>query len=333
MLDLGQWKKAQKALEQSIEIRRRLGDQKGELSAVNSLANLFRRNADTLDSAIEMFQTALQSSLAVGVSKVILLNGLGLTLYEKGELQQASDYFQEVLQLAQKMNDDVLRASALHNLGSVKWTRGNLYEAQELLEQAQKIQQTAQDNHGLAETLNSLGLVLEGLGQWDEAIASYQNALEQMQTVSDFFGQSQILVNLGNVYSLRNQPVLAISCHEQAYEIAKELGNPRLQGQALSALGDANRLAGELDKAENQLLSAIDIKNKAGEVRSLKHTWQSLAAVYHQQKRPVEAESGYKKGLEIARGSHDKRMESVILLNLSTLFTPPGKIPRSKDFF
>ena len=196
LLDLGEWKKAQKALEQSIEICRKLGDQKGELSAVNSLANLFRRNADTLESAIDTFQTALQSNLAVGVSKVILLNGLGLTLYEKDELQQANDYFQEVLNLAQQMSDDELRASALHNLGSVAWTRGKLHDAQVLLEQAQKIQRTAQDKHGLAETLNSLGLVLEGLGQWDEAIASYQNALEQMQTVSDFYGQSQILVNL-----------------------------------------------------------------------------------------------------------------------------------------
>jgi tetratricopeptide (TPR) repeat protein len=253
------------------------------------------------------------------------LNGLGLSLYEKGDLQEAYDCFHEVFKLAQETGNDELSAPALHNLGSIAWTRGKLSEARELLEKAQQIQQRTQDQHGLAETLNSLGLVLEGLGQWDEAIAAYRNALEQMQTVADFYGQSQVLVNIGNVHSLKGESKLAISCHEQVYEIATELGNPRLQGQALTALGDAYRMAGELDKAENHLVRAIEIKTNAGEARSLKHNWQSLGAVYHQQKRPAEALSAYEKGLQIALTQRDRRMEAFTLLHLSTLFTAQEK--------
>lgn len=325
-VNLGDWKKAQKAFEQSIEIRKKLGDQKGELAAVNSLANLLRRKADTLDHAIETFQSALKSPIAAGASRIILLNGLGLSLYERGDLDQAQSHFRDVLDLAQQTEDQELRASALHNLGSIAWTRGRLGAARQLLEQADKIQQTTRDTHGQAETLNSLGLVLEGLGQWEEAILAYQNALEKMQEVADVYGQSQVLINLGNVYSLQDKSALAITCHEQAYEMARELGNPRLQGQALTALGDAYRMAGELGKAEEKLLQAVDAKAQAGEMRSIKHTWQSLGAVYHQQKRAAEAQSAYEKALQIARGQNDRRMEASVLLNLSILFTAQEKL-------
>jgi tetratricopeptide (TPR) repeat protein len=156
--------------------------------------------------------------------------------------------------------------------------------------------------------------------------------LEKMQALADAYGQAQVLVNLGNVYSLQDKSVLAITCHEQAYEIAKELGNPRLQGQALTALGDAYRIAGKLDTAEEKLLKAIDVKTTAGELRSIKHTWQSLGAVYHQEKRAAEAQLAYEKGLQIARDQYDRRMEASILLNLSTLFTAQQEFQEAGAF-
>lgn len=324
-VNLGEWKKAQKSLEQSIAIRRKLGNQKEELIALNSLANLLRRNADTLDSAVDIFQIALQSGYAVGPSRVILLNGMGLSLYEKGDLEQAQIYFHEVLDLARQTDNQEMHASALHNLGSIAWTRGKLLEARELLNQAQEIQHANKDLHGEAETLNSLGLVEEGLGNWEDSVKLYKAALENMQNLGDFYGQSQVLVNLGNIYSLQNNIEMAILFHGQAFEIARELGNLKLQGQSLTALGDDYRIKGELDKAEGHLRHAIEIKTRYGETRSLKHSWQSLGATYHQQKRALEAQSAYEKALQIARSQNDRRMAASTLLNLSTLFTAQEK--------
>jgi tetratricopeptide (TPR) repeat protein len=321
MVNLGQWKKAQKAYEQSIAICRKLGNQKGELVALNGLANLLRRSAATLDNAASAFQNALRSPLATGANRVILLNGMGLVFYERGDLEQAQSAFAEVLDLATHANDDGLRASALHNLGSIAWTRGKLHDARELLKRAQRIQVAIMDRQGEAGTLASLGLVEEGVGNWDKAIEIYQDALEKFHATGDFYGESQVLVNLGNTYALQNQIEKAISCHEQAYEIAKELGDLLLEGQALTALGDSYRMLGDFQKAEEYLRLAIEIKSSYGEVRSLKHNWQSLGAVYHQQRRPIEAQQAYEKSLQFARNQKDRRMETFLLINLSTLFT------------
>lgn len=321
LVNVGEWNKAQNAYEQSIAICKKLGNQKGELVALNGLANLLRRSAATLESAASAFREALRSDLAMGPNRVILLNGMGLVYYERGELEQAQSSFQEVLDLASQTNDDGLRASALHNLGSIAWTRGKLQDARELLQHAQRIQAAIVDRQGEAETLNSLGLVEEGLGNWDRAIETYREALEKIHASGDFYGESQVLVNLGNTYSLQNQFEKAILCQEQAYEIAKELGNLLLQGQALTALGDTYRMRGEFEKAEEYLRLAIKVKSSSGEIRSLKHNWQSLGAIYHQQKRPTEAQSAYEEALQIARGQKDRRMETSLLINLSTLFT------------
>jgi tetratricopeptide (TPR) repeat protein len=186
-VNLGEWDKARKAFEQSIALCKKLGDPKGELRATNGLANLLRRSADHLDSALEAFDTALQSDFSVGSSRVILLNGRGLLLYEKGDLDQAQTCFKEVLDLAMQTGDQELIASVLHNLGSIAWTRGKLQEADELLQEALDLQQASQNVHGEAETLNSLGLVEEGLGHWGQATETYQLALEKMEQAGDFY--------------------------------------------------------------------------------------------------------------------------------------------------
>lgn len=76
----------------------------------------------------------------------------------------------------------------------------------------------------------------------------------------------------------------------------------------------------------------VEIKIKSGELRSLKHNWLSLGAVYHQLKRPREAESAYHKALEIAREHNDRRMKVFVLLNLSALFTAQEKFQESVPF-
>jgi len=324
LVNLGEWKRAQESFEASISLCRNVGDSKGELRALNGFANLLRRNAEHLDRAVEVFDSALSSDFPES-SKIILLNGRGLLLYEKGDLDHALACFQDVFELATRSGDMELSASVLHNMGSVAWTRGRLQDADDLLRKALALQQRTQNIHGEAETLNSLGLVQEGVGRWEEAIETYKLALHRMEQTGDFYGQSQVLVNLGNIYSLRNEFDRAISCLEPANEIAKELGNPRLQGQVLTALGDAYRIGGELEQAMEALLQAVDIKTKSGEARSLKHNWLSLGATYHQLKQPQAAQTAYEKALEIARGQNDHRMVALILLNLSSLFTAQEK--------
>ena len=46
----------------------------------------------------------------------------------------------------------------------------------------------------------------------------------------------------------------------------------------------------------------------------------------------MEAESAYKKGLQIARAQHDRRMEAFILLSLSRLFTAQEKFREANTF-
>ena len=333
LVNLGEWKQARKAFEQALAIRKESNDPQRELVVLNSLANLLRRNAETLDEAIDIFQAALNTPQAAGKSKVVILNGLGLSLYEKGDLEQAQAYFQEVLELSVQTQDQKLRASALHNLGSIAWTRGRLNDAHQLLEDARTIQTTIQDSHGESETLNSLGLVSEGLGEWENALNFYQQALKIMERLADFYGQAQVLVNLGNIYSLKGEAQSALACLEQARAIAGELGNPRLQGQALGALGDAYRMAGEFQNSEEFLLKAVELKTRSGEMRSLKHTWLSLGAVYQGQRQPDKARNAYKNALKIARLHADHRVEVAVLLNMGMIAAAENEQEKASSLF
>lgn len=319
LVNLGEWQQAQRAFEQALVIRRNNNDAQGELIVLNSLANLLRRSANTPDQAIDAFMSALALPNAVDANRIVLLNGLALSLYEKGELEQAQTYFQEVLEHASQIQNQELRASALHNLGNITWTHGLLIKAQEFLEEAQKIQQAIGDGHGEAETLNSLGLIAEGVGQWETALGFYLAALKKMEGVADFYGQAQVLANLGNLCSLKKETKPALEFLAQAWEIARELGDLRLQGQALTALGNAYRTAGDYANAESHLLRAVELKTKSGDLRSLKYTFLSLGATYQVEKQPDKALFAYQSALENARRQQDHRIETAALLNMGIL--------------
>ncbi|MFZ2615050.1 MAG: tetratricopeptide repeat protein [Anaerolineae bacterium] len=317
----GDWAGATAAYQRSLALHRAAGSVRGQVAALNGLANVLRRLDRPLAEVADLYHEALAlaEELPGAPTRAGILNGLGLALYGQGQLAAADERFSEALDIARAAGDRETEAALLHNRGSVAWTRGQLTAAAELYAAAAAIQEALGDRHGLAETINSLGLVAEARGEWTTAAGHYERSLAAFQVTGNLYGQVQALTNLGNVAWLLGNHQQGRDYHEEALALARDLGDAHLEGQVLTSLGDAYRTLGLHGEAEATYMAALARKQTAGDRRSLKHTWLNLAGLYLTLRRQTKAEGAYREALALAQEQGDARIEAFTWLGLARL--------------
>ncbi|MEE4195547.1 MAG: BTAD domain-containing putative transcriptional regulator, partial [Anaerolineae bacterium] len=107
-----------KLFRKALNIHRKVGDLRGELSALNNLGK---------------------------VTELI------------GDLKESVNYFTQAAEISQRIKDRLAEGVILTNLAQVKTSLGNLLEAETLLEQAIMIRKEIGNDEGVALALNNLG--------------------------------------------------------------------------------------------------------------------------------------------------------------------------------
>jgi CHAT domain-containing protein len=99
---------------------------------------------------------------------------------------------------------------------------------------------------------SNLAEVYRHLGQYNQAIAHWKKAIESIETKNDEVQKPKLIalkIDLARAYTHLGQTSLAIPLLEEAISLAKQEQKPEIEGAAQKALGDAERVAGEYDRA------------------------------------------------------------------------------------
>ncbi len=317
----GDWSTASRVLERAVSIQREAGYARGEMVALNSLANVFRRDEEHYAEAIALYHQALEIVTELGddQARAGILNNLGLAQYETGELDEAQITLNQALELARQQSDRQREGRALHNLGSLAWTQGRLTEAEGFFSAALEICREQQDRVGEAETLSSLGITWEAQGLWSEAQDAYRQALTVLQEIGDHHGQIYALINLGNVAELQERHEEAVHYCHSGLALARSLGDAQLEGTLLGGLADVYKALGQFDKAQETYRLALSRKTAAGDQRSQSVTLMALGGLYHKLQQLDQAESTYQQAIELAQATDNRRILVHAYINLAKL--------------
>jgi predicted ATPase/DNA-binding SARP family transcriptional activator len=148
---------AAKRYEESLALRRTLGDQAGLAASLNSLGALRYRQHDYAQAqALFEESLALRRTLGQRGSLANPLNNLGLTALVQGDFGRAEVLFEECLVLYQEMENTASVAMALYNLGTALLARGESRRAQSYFAESLSLQQTVMDKDGLAGALEGI---------------------------------------------------------------------------------------------------------------------------------------------------------------------------------
>ncbi len=217
--------------QRSVDIFRKINDERGIAEALYTLGYLFRsvgqwqastRNFEECLSLFEDFEDS--------VGKAGALDGLGQVYTKQGNLPQAEKVLIESLHIKEGLGNRFQVSITCNNLGKVYIQQGNLGEAENLFRRSLAIKQEINDRQGQGVSLNELGEVCRLKGEFDRAMNYYYESLsikDQISAstnsaVSDNHGKGLTYMNIGLLFKEQGDIEQSIRNWQKALE---ELNN------------------------------------------------------------------------------------------------------------
>lgn len=157
---------ARKQHEESLAIRRHLGDRSGIAGSLNNLANVFALQAD-YSTARTLYEesVAIRRELGDRTGMAVSLDNLGTVADQQGDFAAARPLIEESLAIMRELGHRAGIANALNNLGTVVTEQGDYARGWTLHEQALLIRRELGDVEGTARSLEGLAAVVAALGK------------------------------------------------------------------------------------------------------------------------------------------------------------------------
>ncbi|MFK8183031.1 MAG: tetratricopeptide repeat protein [Phormidesmis sp.] len=237
---LGKYGKAIDYQQQSLTIRREIGDRKGEAASLGNLGNAYQSLGE-YGKAIDYQQQSLTIQREIGDRKgeANSLVNLGIAYRALGEYGKAIDYQQQSLTIQREIGDRNGEAKALGNLGAAYYSLGEYGKAIDYQQQSLTITREIGDRNGEAKSIGNLGTAYDSLGEYGKAIGYQQQSLTIKREIGDRNGEAKSLGNLGPAYDSLGEYGKAIDYQQQSLTIKREIGDRNGEAASLGNLGFA----------------------------------------------------------------------------------------------
>ena len=147
---------------------------------------------------------------------------LGMVAQERGQLEQAEQWYLKSLAIKQALDDQPGMATSYHQLGIVAQDRGQLEQAEQWYGKSLAIKQALDDRPGMAITYHQLGRVAQLRGQLEQAEQWYgkslaiKQALDNRPGMASSYGQLGLLAEVqGNINAALDWTVRCVALFEQ----------------------------------------------------------------------------------------------------------------------
>lgn len=271
----GDYPAATAFLDESLSIRRLLGDQRGIAISVNNLGNVARDQGD-YSSARARYEEALTIRRELGDRQgvAMALGNLGTLACEQGDYSIGRALHEESLTIMREQGDRHGISASLNNLGELAYDQGDFLSARALYEESLAIKRKLGERWGIATSLNNLGNVASAVSDYEGAKALLDEAVVIRRALGDRQGIAASLHNLGMVACAQGNHRSALALHEESLSIRWDLGDRRgiaesLEGLALVATrmgktGRAARLWAAAEQLRHEIGTPLQFKYRSG---------------------------------------------------------------------
>jgi predicted ATPase len=198
---------ARAMLEESIALRRSLGDRSGVAASLGNLGIVLIDQGDYARAATVLEESlAMRRELGNAASIAAGLTNLGNAAMHLGDLARATALHQEGLALRERLGDGAGIAVSLYNLGNAALRRGDLAEAAALHTRSFASRTASGDRPGMAGSLSALGALALEQGDGARALTMYAEALTLYHELGDRLGITVCLDGLARALSAAREP-------------------------------------------------------------------------------------------------------------------------------
>ena len=260
----GDYPVAWKLHEESLAIRRTLGDRNGIAASLNSLGALaYDENDYPAARAMYEESLAIRRELGDRWGIAVSLNNLGNVASDQNDYATARASYEASLAMMRELGDQRGIANALNNLGRLASRQRDYAAARALHEESLSIRRELGDRWGIASSLNNLGNVAYAQGDYVAARTLDQQSLVVQHALGDRRGIAYTMESLAAVAYCLACPAAAARIWGAAERLWDEIGSrPAPSGQsrandAVEAARDAtaNDAALKLDWAQGRAMT------------------------------------------------------------------------------
>ncbi len=213
-------------------------------------------------------------------------NLIGILNLNKSELDTALVYFDRVHTLADELDNDTLRCTAMKNQGQIWFEMGELNKAHDSFYKSSLVFLQLKDTVNYASSLLNLSQVLWQWDQNNEAIETLEKVIVIFEKYKKFADLSMAYSNLGLIYYYDKKD------YDRAYEYFKKAlkireldGNPIPVAHTLVNMANVYSAREEYENARLNYLRALQIYTSTDFVQGVVRTYYHLGESYHNSKQ------------------------------------------------
>lgn len=217
---------------------------------------------------------------------------------------------EEMLELAERLDDDRRRAQALNNMGLGMWKRRDSSSALSYHQRALVLFRQVEDRVAEGKCLNNIGIIQWVLGEIEESLAYCERALEIARQVENRLEEGNSLNNIGTVYWQTGDYSRALEFYHQALHIHQEIGHRYYEGIDYTNIGEARRELGSYGQAFSDLENARSICRAIGDQEGELYVLHLLGLTHTDLGQFDQAIERHKHALRLAREIADTSAEA-----------------------
>ncbi len=241
---------------------------------------------EALDEAKALFSAAGDHH-----NTAVAINLMGDLLYDKGDFEGARKTLNESLAMCRKYGFQKCAARSLNALGHIQSDQGNLPQARASYEEVLRINRETGVRAGVGSALSNIGNTLQYMGDMPGAKKYQEESLQVYTEIGDKRGMGATLGNLGNLLDDLGELPAAIDCYQRAYKLDEETRYKRGFGFVLSGWGRVLMEQGQLQDARLKLEEALRTRKEMGSPDMIGDSQLSLAQLALEENRPADAEN------------------------------------------
>jgi tetratricopeptide (TPR) repeat protein len=310
----------------ALEIREKLGLEKGVASSLNNIARVQDKLGNS-NEALANYKASLAAYRHIGDKHgtALILMNMGSYYADHAKYEDALKSTNDALRLFRDLGEEENQALCLNNLGSIRGYMDNQQDALTSYQQAYQIREKLKLTADMAESLHNLAETNVDLGQYDTAMSQYLKALEIYRNSGDQNGVAISSSGLGVLFALQGKYGSALSALGESLKDFQQTGySTWMMVEAKGRYGNALSEVGRWDEGQKSLEEAVKLAIEVKNDYVLHEVLDELGDSHFYRGDYGGARPQYEKSLKIATKSKSRGQLASSHFNLAKLDVVQG---------
>jgi predicted ATPase len=316
----GELPKAHKFLGKSMQIREKIGDQKGVVTCLNDIGRVHKVSGE-FDEAREYYDKALKISEKIDDQAGIALSlkNIGTIHHMIGDLHKAIEYYERSLKIEEKIGNQSNIALCIYDIKNAYGNFGEIEKVKVLRKKSMDIYKKIGDKGGVARFVWSREYTYNE--DFDRAIEDMKEDIEFCEKSGLMHQKTWKIFGLANMYFDNGDFKSAKKYLTQTLELSKGFGFKDITAEALRNLGRYYKEKKQWKESIEYYNKSLKSFKKMGMVLNVGLTHHGLGKIYKEKGDVKEAKTHMNKALEIyEKFKFESRIEQIreLLCELET---------------